>query len=171
MMGGETMGTETRVSLWARPRGALRLAFKLPIALYRLRLGWVVGQRFLQVMHQGRRSGRVYRTVLEVVRYDRASRESVVVAGFAHADWLRNIQATPAVEVRTGTDRYAPTQRFLEVDERFAVLTRFQREHPWEAPIMLRLFGLRPATDRREREEQWRALAAELPMVAFRPKG
>jgi len=164
------MGTETRVSLWGRPSGALRLAFKLPVTLYRLRLGWVVGHRFLQVTHQGRRSGRVYRTVLEVVRYDRASRESVVVAGFERADWLRNIQASPAVEVRTGTDRYAPAQRFLEADERFAVLARFQREHPWEAPIMLRLFGLRPATDRREREGQWRALADGLPMVAFRSR-
>lgn len=171
MIGGGIMSTETRVSLWARPSGVLRLAFKLPIALYRLRLGWMLGHRFLQVTHRGRRSGHVYRTVLEVVRYDRAARESVVVAGFAHADWLRNIQATPAVEVRTGTDRYAPAQRFLEADERFAVLARFQREHPWEAPIMLRLFGLRPATDRREREEQWRALADALPMVAFRPKG
>src|SRR5690348_10300525 len=123
------MGTETRVSLWARPRGALRLAFKLPIALYWLRLGWVVGHRFLRVTHRGRRSGRAYRTVLEVVRYDRASRESVVVAGFAHADWLRNIQASPALEVRTGTDRYTPTQRLLEADERFGVLARFQHEH------------------------------------------
>jgi deazaflavin-dependent oxidoreductase (nitroreductase family) len=165
------MGTETRVSLWARPRGAMRLAFKLPIALYWLRLGWVVGHRFLRVTHRGRRSGRAYRTVLEVVRYDRASRESVVVAGFAHADWLRNIQASPALEVRTGTDRYTPTQRLLEADERFGVLARFQHEHPWEARIMLRLFGLRPAADAHEREMQWRALAAALPMVAFRPKG
>lgn len=163
--------TEQRVSLWTQPRGALRLGFKLPVALYQLHLGWLLGHRFLQVTHRGRRSGRVYRTVLEVVRYDRASRESVVVAGFANADWLRNIQASPALEVRTGMDRYAPAHHMLEADERFAVLARFRREHPWEARLLPRLFGLRPAADPHERETQWRALADGLPMVAFRPRG
>jgi len=36
----------------------LRLAFRLPIYLYRLDLGWLLGHRFLLLVHRGRESGR-----------------------------------------------------------------------------------------------------------------
>jgi hypothetical protein len=35
--------------------------FKLPLALYRLRLGWLLGRRFMQLTHVGWRSGKVRR--------------------------------------------------------------------------------------------------------------
>jgi hypothetical protein len=28
-------------------------------------------------------------------------------------DWYRNLEATPALEIRTGGERYVPEQRFL----------------------------------------------------------
>lgn len=31
--------------------------FKLPLVLYRLHLGWLLGTRFMQLTHVGRRSG------------------------------------------------------------------------------------------------------------------
>ena len=81
-----------------RPHGLLWAAFRLPVALYRLRLGWVLGHRFLMLTHHGRRTGNVRRTALEVVRYDPRTRECVVVAAWGeHADWVRNIGASPAL--------------------------------------------------------------------------
>src|SRR5215212_2285634 len=44
--------------LKSKPAGALRLAFRLPIYLYRLDLGWLLGHRFLLLVHRGRESGR-----------------------------------------------------------------------------------------------------------------
>jgi hypothetical protein len=44
----------------------LRLAFRLPIYLYRLDLGRLLGHRFLLLVHQGRRSGLLRETALEV---------------------------------------------------------------------------------------------------------
>ena len=66
----------------SRPTGALRLAFRLPIYLYRLGLGQLLGHRFMLLTHRGRRSGRVYQTALEVVRYDPSLRETVVASGW-----------------------------------------------------------------------------------------
>jgi hypothetical protein len=75
------------------PRGLTRLAFRLPIWLYRLRLCWLLGERFLMLTHIGRKSGRPRYTVIEVVRHDRASDCYVIASGFgAHTDWFRNIQ-------------------------------------------------------------------------------
>ena len=39
--------------------------------LWRLRLGWVAGHALLVVTYVGRRTGKRYRTVLYVQRYDR----------------------------------------------------------------------------------------------------
>ncbi|RPI28328.1 MAG: hypothetical protein EHM70_16815 [Chloroflexota bacterium] len=44
--------------------------FKLPLVLYRLRLGWLLDHRFMQLTHVGRRSGKVRRTVLVVLSFD-----------------------------------------------------------------------------------------------------
>jgi hypothetical protein len=60
----------------------LRLAFRLPIYLYRLNLGWLLGHRFLLLVHRGRRSGLRRETVLEVVRYNPATKESVVLSAW-----------------------------------------------------------------------------------------
>ena len=57
---------------------ARRMA-RLPSRLYDWRLGWLLGHRFLRLTHVGRRSGRRYRTVLEVVGH--AEPGEVVVVG------------------------------------------------------------------------------------------
>jgi deazaflavin-dependent oxidoreductase (nitroreductase family) len=98
----------------AKPSGILRLAFRLPIYLYRLNLGWLLGHRGLLLIHRGRRSGLLRETVLEVVRYTPATKESVVLSAWGErADWYRNIKVSPALEVWTGGERYVPKQRFL----------------------------------------------------------
>jgi len=92
----------------------LRLAVRLPICLYRLNLGWLLGHRFLLLVHRGRKSGLLRETVLEVILYEPAIRESVVVSAWGEkADWYRNVVATPTLEVWTGGQRYVPEQRFL----------------------------------------------------------
>ena len=68
--------------LRSRPSGTLRLVFRLPIYLYRLNLGWLLGHRGLLLIHQGRKSGLLWETVLEVIRYDPATKESVVLSGW-----------------------------------------------------------------------------------------
>lgn len=149
-----------------RPGSIIRFLARLPARAYDLHLGPLLGHRFLLLTHQGRKSGRRYRTVLEVVQYDPVTRESVVAAGWGHrADWYRNLQARPAVEVRTGADRYTPGQRFLDVDEVEALLRRYEREHEFIAWLFTYVLGFpffrSPA--------QRRAAAERLPMVAFRP--
>jgi deazaflavin-dependent oxidoreductase (nitroreductase family) len=128
--------------LKSRPAGALRLAFRLPIYLYRLNLGWLLGHRALLLVHQGRSSGLLRETVLEVVFYNPATRKSVVLSAWGEkADWYRNIEATPALEVRTGGQRYVPEQQFLAPEENHAVLADYGRRHPLAFRIFVRAFG------------------------------
>src|SRR5437016_1734775 len=80
-----------------RPGRLLRPLLRMPVRLYDWRLGWLLGHRFLLLEHTGRRTGRAYKTVLEVVEYRPDTRAAVVVSGFgANVDWLRNIGAPDA---------------------------------------------------------------------------
>jgi len=121
--------------LESKPAGALRLAFRLPIYLYHLNLGWILGHRFLLFVHLGRKSGLLRETVLEVILYDPATRETVVLSAWGEkADWYRNIEAVPALEVRTGGQRYVPEQRFLAPEVNHAVISYYGQPPPVSLP-------------------------------------
>jgi hypothetical protein len=66
------------------PRWTTRL-LAVPAYVYECNAGWLLGHRFLRLTHEGRRSGRVYRTMLEVVGEDRATGEVFVMAGLGRS--------------------------------------------------------------------------------------
>ena len=151
----------------AKPRGLLRLGYRLPIALYRANLGWLLGHRFLLLTHRGRKSGAPRQTVLEVVRYDPARRESAVVSAYGdRADWYQNILASPPIEVQTGRDRYAPRYRLLAPDERLTALSAYRKRYPRAFAAVMRFLGF--AYD--GTEDGLPSLADQVIMVAFRPR-
>jgi deazaflavin-dependent oxidoreductase (nitroreductase family) len=153
--------------LKSKPAGALRLAFRLPIYLYRLNLGWLLGHRFLLLVHRGRRSGLLHETVLEVILYDPDTRESVVLSAWGEeADWYRNVEATPALEVRAGHHRYVPEQRFLTPEENRAVISDYARRHPLAFRVFARVFGYPLDGTESVRREVTRSLR----LVAFCPR-
>jgi deazaflavin-dependent oxidoreductase (nitroreductase family) len=109
-----------------------RLAFRLPVVLYHLGLGRLLGQRFLLLVHRGRNSGQVRQTALEVVRSDPATHTYVVVSAWGErADWYRNLRARPALAVQVGREQFVPVHRFLTPDEVYAELLDYRRRHPW----------------------------------------
>jgi deazaflavin-dependent oxidoreductase (nitroreductase family) len=153
--------------LRSRPSGTLRLAFRLPIYLYRLNLGWLLGHRGLLLIHQGRKSGLLRETVLEVIRYDPATKESVVLSGWGEkADWYRNIKVTPAMEVRTGGERYVPEHRFLAPQENHTEIIDYERRHPLAVRIFAQVFAYPLGATESVRRE----FASSLRLVAFRPR-
>ncbi|MCB0964581.1 MAG: nitroreductase family deazaflavin-dependent oxidoreductase, partial [Acidimicrobiales bacterium] len=101
-----------------KPRGLWRRVLHLPVHLFRWRLGWLLGDRFLLLTHQGRRSGARYQTPIEVVVHDRDAGEYLVCSGTGpRADWYRNLQAHPALEVQVRNRAWTPRQRLLTQDE------------------------------------------------------
>jgi deazaflavin-dependent oxidoreductase (nitroreductase family) len=151
------------------PNAVLRRALKLPLWLYRADLGWLLGHHLACITHRGRRTGRVRRTVTEVVRYDRRTREIVVAAGWGgRTDWYRNILAAPALEVRSGSTAYRPVQRILTADETYREVRGYVRRHPWLARLVLP--GLLGIPLDAPQGEQRQIVDATLRGVAFRPR-
>jgi deazaflavin-dependent oxidoreductase (nitroreductase family) len=139
---------------------------KMPLVLYRLGLGWVFGNRFIQLTHKGRQSGRIYRSVLAVLHIDEESHEIKVVSPWSESNWFKNIQATPALEVETGNLRFSPKQRDLAPEEIAALLIDYRREHPLFSRIIARIPGWKIDST----FEEFLDLAYTLRGVAFQPK-
>lgn len=125
-----------------KPTGTLRALLRMPIWFYRNGLGWLFGHRLLYIVHIGRKSRLRREVVAEVVRYDPAVPEVVVVAAWGREpDWYRNLKATPAAEIRISSQRWeGPRHRFLDTGETLVVLRAYRRAHPhaWKriAPIL-----------------------------------
>ena len=111
------------------PRGIQRMLFRAPIGLYRSRLGFLLGTRFLMLEHVGRKSGETRRTVLEVVLNEE---DAVYVASGwgTSSQWLRNIEANPSVVFHLGSKRYETTAVIVDQAEARRVMDVYAAKHP-----------------------------------------
>lgn len=139
--------------------------FKLPVFLYRVHLGWLFGHRFMQLTHVGRRSGKTHRTILAVLRFDKATQEIYAVSAWKGSDWYYNIQASPARQVETGFVHYVPDQRTLSPEEITAAFIDYRKKHPVFSRIICRIPGWKWDSS----YEEFLELAHTLRGVAFKP--
>lgn len=113
------------------PGGLSRLGFWLPIGLYRLGLGGLLGKRFVCLTHTGRKSGQPRQTVLEVVRYEAESGACVVAAGFGKgSDWVRNVTRDPHVVFTVGRLGKNGLAEKLDGQTAGCELLNYARNHP-----------------------------------------
>jgi len=85
------------------PRGWVLWFLRAPIWLYRLKLGWLLGRRFLLLVHRGRKSGEMRFTVLEVLRYERSTDRCIIASGWGtRSQWYRNVMCEPRVRYTVG---------------------------------------------------------------------
>jgi deazaflavin-dependent oxidoreductase (nitroreductase family) len=147
-----------------------RRLLRAPALLYDHNVGWLLGHRFLRLTHVGRRSGRRYQTMLEVIGTGPAADEVIVIAGFGRsADWYRNLLAHPAAEVAIGRHRYPPVHRTLDEREAVAVLADYERRNRWVTPVLRRVLSWLVVWHYDGSDDARRRLVRELPVVAFRP--
>jgi deazaflavin-dependent oxidoreductase (nitroreductase family) len=135
-------GSKPLLGLRRQP-GRLALAvFRLPLSLYRRGWGWLLGDTFLLLVHEGRKTGKRYSTVAMVLRYEPRTREAVICSAWGQgADWIRNIRARPALRVQIGRASFTPQQRFLSPDESLAVLAGFRNRHPQRSRLLISVLG------------------------------
>jgi len=126
-----------------RTPGRLALAvFRTPLWLYRRGWGWLLGRTFLMLVHVGRKTGQPHDMVAMVLDDDRDTGEVVILSGWGpDVDWLSNLRAGPAREVRIGRDRFVPGHRFLSEHEAVAVIAAFRRRHPGRVRLATAILG------------------------------
>ena len=148
-----------------RPGFLLRWFFRAPVMLYRMGLGrLMLGQVMLTTV--GRKSGQPRRAVVDLLKHDAATDTYYVLSAYGGgSNWYRNLQANPAVKVQARGRRFSARATTLPPDEAEEMLLDFWRRHRFLAR-MWRLIGLKADT-----EEEARAAAAEMRLVAIQPEG
>ncbi len=148
------------------PAGFTRFLFRIPIHLYRLRLGWLFGSRLLLLNHIGRVSGTPRQTILEVAEHDGDS--YVVASGWGPtAAWYRNILHTPDVTIQVGTRTMPVTAIPLDKEEGAEVFVRYGSRHRTAAKYVLsRVLGF--SVDGSDAD--FRAVGQHLPFIRFVPR-
>jgi deazaflavin-dependent oxidoreductase (nitroreductase family) len=161
-------GSQPLLGLRRRPGRLALVVFRLPLLMYRRGWGWLLGDTFLLLVHAGRTTGKRYSTVAMVLRYDARTREAVICSAWGQdADWIRNIQARPALQVQIGRDSFTPQQRFLSEDEGLAVLAGFRRRHRQRSRLIASVLGWGDLGS----DAAARDFVSTRPFVSLRPLG
>ncbi len=138
---------------------------KIHRVLYAVGLGPQLGKIVLLLTTTGRKSGKKRVTPLQYEEID-----GVYYLGAARglkADWLRNIQACPEVEIRVGSKQFSGTAVVVNDPSKFAdfMEVRLERHPRMMGILMERAHGL-PRHPSREQLEQ---LGMDEAMVVVHP--
>jgi len=150
-----------------KPSGLMRFAVRFPTRLYRARLGWLFGSRFLMLMHTGRKSGQQRFTVLEVVDHDPHTGTYFVASGWGEkSQWLQNVEANPSAEITVGIRSTHVTAVRMTREQSEQVFTRYASIHPVAFKKLVKFMtGAEVEAD----EAGARRLAKTVPVVALKP--
>ena len=138
---------------------------KIHRVLYAIGLGPLVGRVILLLTTTGRRSGKKRVTPLQ---YERIGEDYYVGAARGlKADWVRNIQSNPQVELRVGAKRFEGRAEVVTDVSKFAdfMEVRLERHPRMIGFIMEKAHGL----PRRPSREQLEELAKNEAFVIVHP--
>ena len=114
-----------------RPTGITRFFFRAPIWLFKLHLGWLMGNRMLKLTHQGRISGQPRQVVLEVVKHDPTTDTYYIAAAWGEkSDWVKNIRGNPYVQVQVGRRKFDMLAEQLTPEQGELAILDYSQRHP-----------------------------------------
>jgi len=147
-----------------KPTGIWKWFLHAPTWLFRLRLGFLFGKRMLMIEHLGRKSGTLFRTVLEVA--GRRGDAYVVTSGTGpRADWYRNILAGGVEAVWVGSMRHQASVGQLTSEEAAAVFALYENDHAKAAAVLMEKMGVEyDGTD-----DGRVVMMEQIPMIEFTP--
>ena len=149
------------------PQGFKAKLWRLPIWLYRLKLGGLMGHRALLLNHIGRVSGKPRTAMLEVVHYEPKTNTHYVASGFGEkSQWFQNIMKTPDVNIQVGNQKIPVTAERLPIDEAEKIFEIYQQKHPNAIKNLSKLVGYELG----DSEEEIRAFMHSIPIIAFHPR-
>ena len=148
------------------PRGIRKIPWRLPIWIYRLRLGWIFGHRAILLIHKGRNSGKIRYAVLEVIKFEKASNVHYVASGFGgKSDWFQNIVKHPHVNIRTAGKTLAVKAQVLDVDGAQTVFNEYTDRHPNAIKNLVKFIGYNIGDSHQDTLEFLRMI----PVISFNP--
>ncbi len=148
------------------PRGFNALLWRMPIWLYRLGFGWLLGEKALLLTHIGRKSGQSRRAVLEIIHAYPSENRYLVVSGFGiGSQWYQNIKEEPRVTIQVGSKKINAIAEQLEKKLAGDAMLAYAEKFPGNLKTLSRFLGYEidhtPAG--------YRAFGEQIPVIQFSP--
>jgi deazaflavin-dependent oxidoreductase (nitroreductase family) len=108
-----------------------RWLMRIPIGLFRARLGWIFGGRLVMIEHRGRTTGERRFVVLECAERPRPDVVLVPSGLGPRSQWYRNLEANGVAFVSIGIRFRVPAEvRLLDERESAERLIAYGQRHP-----------------------------------------
>jgi len=148
----------------APPRGLKAIPWRLPIWIYRLGLGAILGKRFLLLTHIGKKTGKERQTVLEIVQSNPSQGQYYVVSGFGtRSHWYQNIKANPAVKIQVGHQSFTANAEQLNPQFAGELMLDYAQKYPRAIRGLCKMVGY----DIEHTPEGYIAFGQEIPVFCF----
>jgi deazaflavin-dependent oxidoreductase (nitroreductase family) len=160
------------LSAKSRAARVLGRTLRMPAVLDRKGTGWMLQAlspaTVIVLVHRGRKSGKLYKTPVEIL-VDNPGRGELVVSPMwgKGSDWYRNVVAGGLVEVHVRGEERRVEWRELDEAERRAAIKAYREAHPIYSGVILRML-VRVNEFEGDPEE---AVVQELPMLGLRRVG
>jgi len=149
-------------------KGLYKFGFRLPIYLYRMHLGGLLGNRFLMLTTIGRKSGKPHQSIIEVVSYDKQTGEYTIASGWGDkSDWYRNLKKNPNVLVNVRRRKFRATAEQLSPVDAEKMLLRYAYNHPLAFRELARLMS---GSSGENTEETCHRMAQDIPIITLYPE-
>jgi deazaflavin-dependent oxidoreductase (nitroreductase family) len=138
----------------------------MPIWIYRLGFGWLLGGKFLLLTHKGRKSGQSRQAVLEIIQAYPSENRYLVVSGFgSRSHWYQNIIIEPRVVIQVGTKRINAIAEQLDKKLAGDAMLAYAENFPGNLKTLSRVLGYEidhsPAG--------YRTFGEQIPVIKFSP--
>ena len=146
------------------PRGLKALPWRMPIWIYRLGFGFIIGKHGLLLTHKGRKSRKDRQNVLEIIHSSPNAGKYYVVSGFGTlSDWYQNIINDPAVTIQIGTKKMAAIASQLDPEEASQLILAYTQKYPKNLKALGGILGY----EVEHTTEGYLAFGREIPVICF----
>ncbi|MBI5945297.1 MAG: nitroreductase family deazaflavin-dependent oxidoreductase [Chloroflexi bacterium] len=152
-----------------RPNKFMKFFFKVPVWMYKIGFGGfekMIGAQWMLITHIGRKSGKRYASMVDVMDYDKVTDTYYIEAAYgARADWYKNIQSSPVFEARVGRRKFKARAGALTTEGAGEMLVQFYRSKPAYTRSVMAMAGMKFKD-----ENELRDLGKNLTLLAVKPE-
>jgi deazaflavin-dependent oxidoreductase (nitroreductase family) len=154
-----------------KPRGFLKIFYKVPIYLHKLGLVWwmekISGAQWMLITAIGRKTGKPRQVMVDVLNYDPNQDTYYIEAAYGgRADWVRNIRVNPVFQAQVGKRKFAARAIELPPDQNGDLLVAMYRRAPSYTKAVCAMVGIKVNS-----EEDIKEVGDKLMLLAVKPEG
>ncbi len=124
------------------PSKLLQRLYRIPVFFYRWGLGWLFGKRFVLFQHIGRKSGKHYQTVVEVVEIEKDTGNVIVVAGYgSQTQWYQNLQLMQSTTIQLGKHKFKVSIKMLSPEDGADIMAHYYQRYGKVTGMLFSVLG------------------------------